>query len=450
MRGRPPVAFQCMSESELIHLAADLSFVHTDARWRMPGSWQKYQYYGPDFYEEMARIASRGVMDMLFFGDAAETPENHGGSFDESLRQGFRWPKHDMMPMVPLMARVAPGVGFGLTMSTTYHHPFHVARLFASLDWITGGRVAWNSVTSAYRNEAANYGFKEMLPPAERYARAREHMKVVFGLWDSVEADALKIDRENGIFVDPGKVHFLDHEGEYYSVRGPLPALPSPQGRPMVIQAGQSTDGMDLAGTFADLQFVARKTTQSMAEHRVVLDANLAAHGRSPRDCGVLWPVRVIVDESRTAALEQRRRILDDLGPEMGLIQLSALYGIDFSKVEVDKPISHLLEMVRDGRGHFGSFSEIITSSDPNMTVREYARELFIDRPIVAGSPSDIADDFEEMHHAVGANGGFIISPGMRAPQYLRDFVELVVPELQRRGLSKTEYAGPTLRDNIG
>jgi alkanesulfonate monooxygenase SsuD/methylene tetrahydromethanopterin reductase-like flavin-dependent oxidoreductase (luciferase family) len=153
-----------MSESQTIHLAADLSHIHTDYLWRSPGCWVGYPYYGqPDLYEDCARIAARGIMDLLFFGDSANTSENHGGNHHAAVRYGMRWPKHDMMPLVPLMARAAPGVGFGLTMSTTYHHPFHVARLFNSLDHVTGGRIAWNAVTSAYKNEAANWGFDEMM-----------------------------------------------------------------------------------------------------------------------------------------------------------------------------------------------------------------------------------------------------------------------------------------------
>jgi FMN-dependent oxidoreductase (nitrilotriacetate monooxygenase family) len=255
-----------LSESEIIHLAADISFAHTDYLWRTPGSWEGYGYYGnPAMYEDISRIASRGVMDLLFFGDAAETPEIHGGDHRAAVRLGVRWPKHDMFPMVPIMSRAAPGVGFGLTMSTTYHHPFHVARLYNALDHVTGGRIAWNAVTSAYKNEAANYGYAEMVEHDLRYERAQEHLKVVTGLWDTVEKDAIVMDRERGIFADPEKVHLLNHEGRFYKVRGPLPVLPSPQGRPPIIQAGQSGPGMELAATYADMQFVWRRTLDSRA-----------------------------------------------------------------------------------------------------------------------------------------------------------------------------------------
>ena len=237
-----------MSESQTIHLAADLSFLHTDYMWRMPGSWVGYDYYSTsEFYEDIARIAQRGVMDMLFFGDTGGTPEDYGGNHEAGVRYGAKWPRHDMAPMIPLMAKAAPGVGFAITMSTTYHHPFYVARFFNALDHVTRGRIAWNAVTSAYKNEAANYGFDEMMEHDERYERAQEFLEVACKLWDSVEKDALVVDRENGIFADPAKVHRIDHRGRYFNVRGPLPALPSPQQRPVIIQAGLSGPGMDLA-----------------------------------------------------------------------------------------------------------------------------------------------------------------------------------------------------------
>src|SRR6202167_6292981 len=196
-----------------------------------------------------------------------------------------------MTPMIPLMAKAARGVGFALTMSTTYHHPFHVARVFNALDHVTRGRIAWNAVTSAYKNEAANYGFDVMMEHDERYVRAQEFLEVACALWASVEPDAPIFDRENGLYVDPAKVHRIDYRGKYFNVRGPLPALPSPQRRPVIIQAGLSGPGMNLAATYADLQFSTRRSLASMKQHRQALDTALAAVGRDPRDIGILWSI---------------------------------------------------------------------------------------------------------------------------------------------------------------
>ena len=433
-----------------MHLAADLSFIHTDHLWKTKGSWVGYQYYGPDFYEDAARIAERGIFDMLFFGDAAETPEIYGGNFDTAIRLGVRWPKHDMMPMIPLMARVAPHIGFGLTMSTTYHHPFHVARLFSSLDHITGGRMAWNAVTSAYKNEAANWGYDTMPPPSERYDRAREHLKVVTELWASVEADAIVMDREGGVFADPSKVHLLNHRGKHFNVRGPLPVIPSPQGRPVMIQAGQSPDGMDLAARYADMQFVARRSLASVAEHRATLDRLLIEHGRDPRDLGCLWTIRVQTGHTEAEAHEKERRFLDSLPPEAGLIELSFHYGVDFSSVPPDMRLDDAAELVRAQHVHWGGFLEIVKTEPPGTTVAEFGRRFISERSAFAiGTPRQVADRLQELHEAGGRNGGIILSKSFAAPGMLRDFVELVVPELQRRGLTKTRYEGRTLREKL-
>ena len=249
----------------------------------MPGSWVGYDYYSTsEFYEDIARIAQRGVMDMLFFGDTGGTPEDYGGSYEAGVRYGAEWPQHDMAPMIPLMAKAASGVGFAITMSTTYHHPFYVARFFNALDHVTRGRVAWNAVTSAYKNEAANYGFDIMMDHDERYEWAQEFLEVACKLSDNVEKDALVADREKCIFADPAKVHRIDHRGRYLNVRGPLPALPSPQHRPVIIQAGLSGPCMDLAAAYADTQFSTRRTVASMQQRRAALDAKLAKSAVSP------------------------------------------------------------------------------------------------------------------------------------------------------------------------
>ena len=440
-----------MSQSSIIHLAADLSHIHTDYLWRSEGCWQGYPYYGaPDLYEDCARIAARGVFDLLFFGDSANTSENHGGNHHAAVRLGMRWPKHDMSPLIPLMARAAPGVGFGLTMSTTYQHPFHVARFFNSLDHITQGRIAWNAVTSAYKNEAANWGYEEMIEHDERYVRAQEHMKVCCALWDSVEPDAIVFDKQKGIFADPEKVHLINHHGKYFNVRGPLPVMPSPQHKPVLIQAGQSPAGIDLAATFAEVQFVSRSTLKSMKEHRATVDKQLAVHGRKPRDLAMLWSVRVQVADSEAAAIERERRYIESIPQDAGLIELSHMYGLDFSTLRQEMKLPEVADAVSGQNVHWGSFLEMLKIHDPDITIGELGRMNAIGRGMVfRGTPKMIADKMEEFHHESGANGGFILYKGLEVPGYLREFVEHVVPELQRRGLSKTAYTGKTLRENL-
>jgi len=440
-----------MSASKLIHLAADLSHYHTDYLWKLPGSWEGYPYYSsPEFYEDIARIASRGIMDMLFFGDSGGTPEDYGGNHDAAVRYGAKWPRHDMMPMIPCMARATDGVGFGITMSTTYHHPFHIARVFNGLDHVTKGRIAWNAVTSRSKNEAANWGYKTMIEHDARYERAQEHLKVCCALWDSVEPDAIVLDREKGIFGNPEKVHLLNFEGEYYNVRGPLPALPSPQRRPVIIQAGQSGPGMDLAAHYADLQFSTRRTIATMKEHRARLDEKLAQFGRRPADCGILWSVRIQVAQSEAEARAKETQYLDSIPPEAGLIELSSMYGLDFSVFRRDMRLRDVAAEVKAQNVHWGSFEEILKTTDPSLTVEEFGRRFMTERILVAaGTPASIVDRLEEWHFETGANGGFMLARGFSAPGNLHEFVDYVVPELQRRGLSKSKYSGATLRDNL-
>lgn len=440
-----------MSEGQTIHLAADISFIHTDYLWRMPGSWVGYPYYSTsDFYEDIARIAERGKMDLLFFGDNASTSEDYGGNFDAVVGLGAKWPRHDMTPMIPLLARVTSGVGFGLTMSTTYHHPFHVARAFNALDHVTRGRIAWNVVTSAYKSEAANWGFDVMMEHDERYVRADEHLEVAFALWNSVEPDAVVLNRDSGVFVDPNKVHRLDFRGKYFNVRGPLPALPSPQQRPVIIQAGSSGPGMDLAAKYADMQFSTRRNLASMKQHRAAIDSKLAAHGRKPRDLGILWSVRIQVADSESEAREKERQFLDAIPPEAGLIEMSQQFGVDFSTASQDMRLQDFADKVKSQSGNLGTFEEILKTTDPKMTVRQFGRDFMTRRILVVeGTPKAIADKLEMLHHETGANGGFILGRGFHATDNLREFVDLVVPELQRRGLSKKQHSGPTLRDNL-
>jgi FMN-dependent oxidoreductase (nitrilotriacetate monooxygenase family) len=352
--------------------------------------------------------------------------------------------------MIPLLARVASGVGFALTMSTTYHHPFHVARIFNALDHVTRGRIAWNAVTSAYKGEAANWGFDVMMDHDERYLRAQEHLQVACALWDSVEPDALVLDRESGVFVDPAKVHRLDFRGQYFNVRGPLPALPSPQQRPIIIQAGQSGPGMDLAAKYADMQFSTRRTLPSMQQHRAAIDAKLAAFGRKPRDLGILWSVRVQVADSVEEAREKERQFLESIPPEAGLIEMSQQFGVDFSTAKPGMRLIDFADQVKSQKGNLGSFEEMLKTTDSNMTVAEFGRTFMTQRVLVAaGTPQAIVDTLERLHYETGANGGFILGRGFHAMDNLREFVELVVPELQRRGLSKKKYGGSTLRENL-
>lgn len=283
-----------------------------------------------------------------------------------------------------------------------------------------------------------------------RYERAQEFLAVTRKLWDSVEPDALVLDREQGIFCDPTKVHRIDHHGRFFDVRGPLPALPSPQGRPVIIQAGLSGPGLALAAAYADLQFSTRRTLPSMKAHRAALDDKLVAAGRSPRDTGILWSIRVQVAQSESEARAKEERYLQAIPPEAGLVEMSQQFGVDFSQAKPGMRLVDFADAVAATGGNLGTFDELLKTVDPTQSVQEFGRRFLVDRILVAqGTPAAIADRLEELHHETGANGGFILGRGYDAIGNIRDFVEFVVPELQRRGLTKRRYAGPTLRENL-
>ena len=289
-----------------------------------------------------------------------------------------------------------------------------------------------------------------MMEHGERYRRAQEFLQVACELWDSVEPDALVLDRESGVFADPEKVHRIDFKGDYFNVRGPLPALPSPQQRPLIIQAGQSGPGMDLAATYADLQFSTRRTVESMKQHRKAIDKKLLSFGRQPRDLGILWSVRVQVAESKSEAKAKEQAFLDSIPPEGGLIEMSQWFGVDFATAELDMTLADFADQVKAVNGNLGTFEEIVKTTEPNMTVRELGRDYMTKRIMTAeGTPTEIVDKLEMMHYETGANGGFILGRGYHATDNIKEFVEHVVPELQRRGLSKKEYGGTTMRENF-
>jgi alkanesulfonate monooxygenase SsuD/methylene tetrahydromethanopterin reductase-like flavin-dependent oxidoreductase (luciferase family) len=224
-----------------MHLAFDLSWTHLEGRWRNPGSWTGRTYPDLGLLTEVAMIAERGRIDMLFFGDGTGIPSTWRGSIEEAVRWGIGWPRQDMSPYIAALAQVTKHVGFGLTYSSTFMHPFYIARLLNSLDHVTKGRIAFNVITSTRRADAANYGFDELMEHGARYDRMEEFIDVCKALWASVAPDAFVWDRETGVAVDdPSKVQPIDHAGKYFKVKGPLSCVPSPQRRPVLIQAGGS------------------------------------------------------------------------------------------------------------------------------------------------------------------------------------------------------------------
>jgi FMN-dependent oxidoreductase (nitrilotriacetate monooxygenase family) len=441
-----------------LKLALDLSFTHTEGAWRNPASWINYPYYTqPDIWEDVARVAERGCIDMVFFGDGVGIPDTWGGSIDAAVKWGLQWPRHDMSPTIALMSRVTKHLGFGLTFSPTYMHPYYVARHVASLDHVTGGRMALNLVTSARRSDAANFGFDELMEHDQRYERADEFIDVLKGLWSSVEPDAIILDRDTGVFADPEKVHYLNHTGDFFNVKGPLNILPAPQYHPPLIQAGASPRGMKSFARNADIVFVSRPTAAGMVKFRASLDSHLAEVGRTPEEIQVLWPVHPMMGESYSHAKELEAQLIESVPLEAGGVFMSHKSGFDFSTLPETFTVEEATTAIEAANGSTAYLPKMAEKVGPGGVLtkqmfQQLGRETMIaGGPTLYGTAADIADQICDLHAETGPNVGFMISIINFMPRNVVDFVEKVVPILQKRGVFKTGYGdNTTLRDNLG
>jgi FMN-dependent oxidoreductase (nitrilotriacetate monooxygenase family) len=439
-----------------MHLAFDLSFTHSDGRWRTPGSWAHRNYPDVSMFEDLARIAERGCIDMLFFGDGTGIPATWQGSEKVAARWGIQWPRQDMSPYITAMSRVTKHIGFGLTYASTFMPPFFVARLLNSLDLITDGRIAFNVITSTRRSDAANYGFDELMEHNSRYERMEEFVDVCKALWDSVEPDAFIWDRETGTVCDPEKVHPINHVGQFFKVRGPLNTVPSPQRRPVLIQAGGSPRGIQASAHFADHVFAASPPRAGKIKHRTALDAALKAKGRDPAKVGILFSTTLIVGETEQDAKEQKEKLLDMLPPEAVGAYLSHNIGYDFSKLPQRFSPAEVAREIAATQASPVSFVSKLAAElgdDAEMTRDEFFHHGLrvatgYDRA-VAGTPAQLADFMEEEFEATGCRGGFMISHPYTSPRDMMNIIDFLIPELQRRGRFRTGYEGRTLRENL-
>jgi FMN-dependent oxidoreductase (nitrilotriacetate monooxygenase family) len=418
------------------------------ASWRHPDS--AGDFLTPDYYQRIGRVLEAGKLHMAFFDDRLAIPDVYADDYRVTMKEGIRAVKLDPMLCAMAIGQVTRGLGVGVTYSTTYYEPFHVARTFATLDHMTGGRAAWNVVTSLNSSEAVNFGRDLVLEHDLRYDRAEEFLEVVRGHWRSWDDDALVADRESGLFADPDKVRRLDHRGEWFKSRGPFPVPRSPHGEPVLIQAGQSGRGRTFAAKWGDLVFVIYPNLQVGRKAYAEFKDALEAAGRSREGVRVAPAVYVVTAESQAEA-EDRRAAIDALAkPIDGLVLLSEVLNFDFAKKPYDEPFT-AEEM--DGISGIQAFRDrvVALSGRSNPSPRdfvEYTRRGTLDEfPVFTGSPTRIADQMEEWFGT--ACDGFVIAAS-HAPGAYEDFVRLVVPELQRRGLFRKDFQGSTLRENLG
>ncbi|MPZ73643.1 MAG: NtaA/DmoA family FMN-dependent monooxygenase [Nitriliruptorales bacterium] len=434
--------------SKKMHLATILlngPTNHAVGQWRMRGSFAGYnnKYTTFEYWQDIARTHERGKFDIVFFADTLAGFQDYGGSIDATAKFAAQYPVHDPVPVVSAMAAATTRLGLGMTMSTTYFKPYHVARLFSTLDHLTRGRIGWNIVTSFNTAEAANFGVSEMIPHDKRYDMGDEYVEVCRKLWNSWEPDAVVWDKESGMFADPAKVHTIDHVGEYYSVRGPSQVTHSPQGEPVLIQAGQSDRGLAFGTRHADVLFAIQQNVDVMKRMRQDITERVERHGRDPEKVKVLWGVMPIVARTDEQAQEIEAELYRCVPPEGGLAMVSGHFGMDLSKIDLDsfveprkiEGLDGLLEMFSEDRiGRKITFAEM---------AKIYASGIGMK---VVGSAETVADRLEEMFHAAG-DGFMLVTTYM--PGCLNDFVDLVVPILQKRGLFRNDYTADTLRGHL-
>ena len=319
--------------------------------WRHPAT--EHGFLTAGYYEKLARTLEQGCFDLMFFDDRLAMPGIYGGSVAEAVRTGARPVKLDLSIVLGICAAVTSRIGLGATYSTTYYTPFHVARTFATLDHLSGGRAAWNVVTSVNDSEAQNYGLKEAIPHDARYDRADEFLEATTGLWDTWEDDALVLDRETPLFADPAKVHELNHDGEWFSVRGPLTVPRCPQGRPVLLQAGSSGRGREFAARWAELIFTGDPGIDIARSHYKDQKEKIGERGRDPDSVKMLPMAYTVVGESKAHAEEREQMFLNDLvDPMASLTLLSELMNYDFAGLDLDAPITdELIESVSGIRG---------------------------------------------------------------------------------------------------
>ncbi len=395
----------------------------------------------PDLQVEMARGLERACFDYLLLEDSSFVPDNYGGSPDFYLRRALRAPKNDPLPLVPLIAQATSRLGIVPTISTSFYPPYLLARLIATLDLMSRGRVGCNFVTSTAARAAQNFGYDEHIEHDRRYEMADEFVDVVSQLWSSWDADAISDDPEAEIFVDPEKVHAIDFKGRFFASRGPLNTARPPQGRPVLVQAGGSPQGRHFASKHMDSVIAAVSTIEEMKEFRTDMRSRLVAQGRSPDDCKVMFVCEPTLGETNAEARDryQRLRARRDAAPEVTLAMMGSLTDIDFARFDLDAPIE---EMTTNGQQ--GTFRRFLAQG---RTLREIATNYRYGFEDLVGTPDHVAGVMAEVMAEVGGDG-FMFS-GALTRRYVAEIVDGLAPALQRRGVVRKAYAFEHFRDNL-
>jgi FMN-dependent oxidoreductase (nitrilotriacetate monooxygenase family) len=417
---------------------------HHIAAWRHPAS-EATAGHNIDHYRELAQTAERGLFDMVF---VADSPAGWDSDRDPEIRARVSHSAHfEPVTLWSALSQVTERIGFVATASTTYEDPYLLARKFASLDHVSRGRAAWNVVTTA-ADVSRNFSIPGHPAHADRYQRAEEVVDLVLDLWDSYEDDAFVIDKESGIFLDPAKVHKVDHHGQFFDVAGPLNVARSPQGRPVVVQAGASESGRNLAARTAEVIFTANQTLAAGQEFYSDIKSRLGKYGRRADQLLIMPGIFPVLGGTEAEAQENYEFIQSLIHPTIAWAILKQYYvGVDLSGYSLDDLAPPLPGNTELNKSRLKLVADLASTG---LTLRQLYLSLATARGhrTVVGTPEQIADAIE-VWFSNGAADGFNIMPPV-LPTGLTDFVDQVVPILQKRGLFRTEYEGATLRENLG
>jgi alkanesulfonate monooxygenase len=436
-----------MAQKEIRLNAFDMSCVvhQSPGLWRHPRD-RALEYNRLSYWTDLAKTLERGLFDGMFLADVLGVYDVFGGSPDAALRGAIQVPVNDPMPLVPAMAQVTEHLGFGVTATLTFEPPYPFARRMSTLDHLTDGRIGWNVVTGYLASAAKGSGKDKLTGHDARYDLADEYMEVVYKLWEgSWEDGAVLRDRERGIFADPAKVHRIVHRGEHFTVDAIHLAEPSPQRTPVLYQAGSSPKGRDFAARHAECVFVSGPSPKVIAPRVADIRRLAAGYGRNPEEILIFALATIIVAPTETEARAKHEDYLHYIDREGALALMSGWAGIDLSTYAYDQVVSY----IENDAGR--SAMENITRADPERvwTVGQIAEHVAIGGigPVIAGSPAQVADALEHWIDAAGING-FNLAYAVSS-ETMADAVELVVPELQRRGRYKREYRAGTLREKL-
>ncbi len=433
-----------LRRSRKMHLVAYLKTGPTArhvAGWRHPEATLN-DFLRPARYEQIARTLEDAKFDGCFFADLFGLYDIYGDSPEAFVRNGGQISYLDPTVVLPVMAAATSRLGLGVTLSTTFYNPYHLARWLGSMDVMSNGRTAWNIVTSATDLEARNAGMDALPPKEERYDRADEVLEACHALWNSWDEDPFILDKEKGVFADPSKVHYANYVGKWVKTRGPLSVPRSPQGHPVLMQAGGSDRGRDFAARWAEAIFTAQTSLEHLREFYIDVKSRMAVRGREPQECAILSAATFVIGETESIARERADYLRSLVTPEMNLARSSGSIGVDLSKIRDEKEIA----AAQGNQGISGAANVLQQAMKAgNLSLREAVARG--PEGEIVGTASSIADRLQELFEAEACDG-FIVAPTY-FPGMFEQFCRAVVPELQRRGIFREDYTGSTFRQHL-